>query len=334
MLNSKNKNSIAIQDAYRSNKRLELILIPTEKCNLRCSYCYEDFKLGQMPESIVQGIEKLILQKSPELETLRIQWFGGEPLLSMDIIRRVSRAALASKNHFNVDYSGSITTNGTLLSLSRATELFELGVTKAQISLDGDEDRHDTTRISLSGRDDFKSLWSNLCSISKSQTPIQLLLRLHVTSDNLASLKSLLYKLHQDINPNIYSIFFQKVGKWGGPNDSSLNYFLDQKEFFKVCDDLYKTCEELKLNYINNTKQKSIHVCYAAKPNSFAIRANGVISKCTVALSDPKNSIGKINSSGKIEFDYNKKAWWDAPLTIFDHKMLACPYSRSSSILE
>ena len=28
----------------------ELILLPTEKCNFRCTYCYEDFELGKMSE--------------------------------------------------------------------------------------------------------------------------------------------------------------------------------------------------------------------------------------------------------------------------------------------
>jgi uncharacterized protein len=31
-----------------SNEYQELILFPTEQCNLRCAYCYEDFKENSM----------------------------------------------------------------------------------------------------------------------------------------------------------------------------------------------------------------------------------------------------------------------------------------------
>jgi len=31
-------------------KSLELILYPTEQCNFRCTYCYEDFLIGRMDE--------------------------------------------------------------------------------------------------------------------------------------------------------------------------------------------------------------------------------------------------------------------------------------------
>lgn len=29
------------------NRNLRLIIMPTEQCNFRCRYCYEDFKLGK-----------------------------------------------------------------------------------------------------------------------------------------------------------------------------------------------------------------------------------------------------------------------------------------------
>lgn len=43
-----------------SNQSQELILFPTEQCNFRCTYCYEDFKLGRMSNGTVNGIKALI----------------------------------------------------------------------------------------------------------------------------------------------------------------------------------------------------------------------------------------------------------------------------------
>ena len=33
---------------------LHLILLPTEACNFRCTYCYEDFRLGRMEPVVEQ----------------------------------------------------------------------------------------------------------------------------------------------------------------------------------------------------------------------------------------------------------------------------------------
>ena len=41
-------------------KKLDLIIMPTEQCNFRCTYCYEDFKIGKMPRWVVNGIKALI----------------------------------------------------------------------------------------------------------------------------------------------------------------------------------------------------------------------------------------------------------------------------------
>jgi len=40
-------NASAVR-ATLNPKSLELTLYPTEKCNFRCVYCYEDFALGRM----------------------------------------------------------------------------------------------------------------------------------------------------------------------------------------------------------------------------------------------------------------------------------------------
>jgi uncharacterized protein len=43
-----------------SNKVQELTLFPTEKCNFRCTYCYEDFLIGKMPKKVIEGVKNLI----------------------------------------------------------------------------------------------------------------------------------------------------------------------------------------------------------------------------------------------------------------------------------
>ncbi len=39
---------------FLTNHHLGLILMPTEQCNFRCTYCYEDFAIGKMSKSTIQ----------------------------------------------------------------------------------------------------------------------------------------------------------------------------------------------------------------------------------------------------------------------------------------
>ena len=71
---------------------LHLILLPTEQCNFRCKYCYETFKKGKMSETVQQSIIKYVRKNIHKYTGLYVSWFGGEPLIAMDVIERLSLA--------------------------------------------------------------------------------------------------------------------------------------------------------------------------------------------------------------------------------------------------
>ena len=49
-----------------------------------------------MPRPVVTGIKSLIDRRSEDLDDLEISWFGGEPLLALDVITEISRMQLMS----------------------------------------------------------------------------------------------------------------------------------------------------------------------------------------------------------------------------------------------
>src|SRR6266851_4736219 len=86
-----------VRDSFDPGQ-LSLILLPTERCNFRCTYCYEKFKQGGMRNEVVQGVKSLLSRRIPTLHTLNISWFGGEPLLSLPIIEDLSHHIVDSIN--------------------------------------------------------------------------------------------------------------------------------------------------------------------------------------------------------------------------------------------
>src|SRR5262245_23043526 len=75
------------------NRHLKLTILPTEQCNFRCTYCYEDFELGMMPRWAVDGLKRLMTVRAPELRVLDLRWFGGEPLMAFPIVAELCEHA-------------------------------------------------------------------------------------------------------------------------------------------------------------------------------------------------------------------------------------------------
>jgi uncharacterized protein len=301
---------------------LHLILLPTEKCNFRCIYCYEDFSVGKMAPATVRGIKRLLERRIPDLRHLSIDWFGGEPLLASDIIEDVCQHVCnLAKGHADLRFDAGITTNGHLLSRDMVSKLHSVGVRNYQISLDGPRELHDQTRKQVNGHGSFDRIWNNLGAIQKSSLDVNVLLRIHLTPRNLPAMDKFLADLQDTLlhDPR-FSIFLKPIERLGGPNNETIDTIPH--------DDTPAVLHLLRKGLNARGPSPEIdrpHVCYASKPNSFVVRANGIIAKCTVALEDPRNHIGRITPDGVMSLDNAKVRPWLRGLQTLDLHTLGCP---------
>jgi uncharacterized protein len=305
---------------------LELIILPTEECNLRCTYCYEDFQVGRMADNIVLAIKRLISERTTDLRSFHLSWFGGEPLLAKDIIFDISEHAKAECAKHDVAFlQGEVTTNGYALGLPMLQALVELNQSSFQISLDGYREVHDTTRKMISGRGTFEKIWNNLLAMHHSDLDFFATLRLHLTPLNLESIEALIEQIKMSLLPDErFSVVFKAVGNWGGPNKGNFR-ILDKNN---VDDIIAKFKTQLYGNALSTVNSPDVEphvICYAAKPNSLLIRANGRIGKCTVALTDPRNSIGHINDDGTLTLDNDILKPWFRGYKDRNFDTLECP---------
>jgi len=72
-----------------------------------------------MPRSVVSGIKSLIDRRGEELDELEISWFGGEPLLALDVITEISKHALDVAKTEGFPFRSGMTTNGYFLDQDR-----------------------------------------------------------------------------------------------------------------------------------------------------------------------------------------------------------------------
>ncbi|UDW08397.1 radical SAM protein [Bacillus cereus] len=312
-----------------SDKVQELIIFPTEQCNFRCTYCYEDFQLKKMSPSIVQAIKNFLDNRAPKLNFLTLSWFGGEPLVAKDIVLDISKYANYLSNKYeHLSYFSVMTTNGYLLTPSTFEALVKEGVTRYQISLDGPKSIHNLTRIKANGEGTFEKIWDNLLYIrSSDHKNIQITLRIHLTQDNLAYMSDFMLELRkQFVQDPRFKIFLKPIARLGGPNDSILN-LINKNEKESIIDQLKSLLYQNSPESSDINDFKSDPVCYASKPNSIAIRSDGSLAKCTVALQDEQNNIGNIELDGILNINQNRLAPWLRGVFTLDSEALACPLS-------
>lgn len=307
-----------------SHAILDLHILPTEKCNFRCIYCYEDFQIGKMNKKTIQSIKNLIRRRMPELKQLRISWFGGEPLAASDVVLDISNYAKQLAEENACLYNFGMTTNGYLLDLKRFNLIREAGISSFQISLDGPENIHDKTRLRADGSGTFHKIWTNLLAMANSPHEFEVVLRIHVTPENYESIYELLDKIKSHFkNDSRFSVFLKAIANLGGANGGSFD-ILKGKTKEEILKQLNAFLGKELIRH-ELVKQGIPYICYASSQNSWVIRADGTLAKCTVAFNDERNKVGVLKEDGSLVLDHDKIQLWLRGLKSLDSTTMGCP---------
>jgi uncharacterized protein len=277
-----------------------------------------------MPEDVRTGVKALIAGRCPDLSELRICWFGGEPLMARDVVVELSRFAKQTAEACNIPFHGSMVTNGYELNIDTLHEMVDCGVQEYQITLDGPREIHDRLRVNPIGGKSFDRIFANLLSAKRSDLDFNIKLRVHFSPDNYQSLRLFLPSLKETFKAGgdeRFQIYLHPVCNWGGPSSGKLNIYQDG-DAEEVFDELSELLGE------PDPYSEQPYVCYAAKANSFVIRSDGRVGKCTVALYDERNTVGKLSRDGSVDIDSDRLSPWLEGIKTLDHDYLACPYSN------
>jgi uncharacterized protein len=306
------------------NRSLRLILLPTEACNFRCVYCYEDFALGRMRPRVVQGVKRLLSARAPDLDYLTLSWFGGEPLLARDVMEEIlQHAAGLVADHPKLTLTSDVTTNGYLLNLPLFERLLDLGVSHYQVSFDGPRAWHDRKRLRADGAGTFDQVWGNLQGIASGRRQFSMIVRVHVDQENHAALPEFLGNYERGFGADgRFRLYVRPLSRFGGPNDAALPVF-DESEGKRIAEGLSRAARERGLQEMDLEAMGS--VCYAAAGNSFVVRADGRLNKCTLALNHPANQVGRIEEDGSLTIDSPAALRWMRGLQSREPQELECP---------
>lgn len=161
-------------DDLLERKASMLTLQVTQACNLRCSYCvYSDINndLQRTHSSKHMTLETakkavdFLWKHSLDSQSVNIGFYGGEPLLEINLIKNVIE--YAEELFMGKQLSFSMTTNATLLNEEIVKYFYKKNVILT-ISLDGPEEIHDKyRRFAADGKGSFKVVFDNIDRLRK-----------------------------------------------------------------------------------------------------------------------------------------------------------------------
>lgn len=298
LVNSSEVEARLVEAKTLLDKKLLLTIMPTEGCNFRCPYCYESHNPVVMTEKLQNQICDYIAKQAPNFQEVHISWFGGEPTLRADIVLKISRFVQELQSKSSFQYRGGMTTNGYLLDENTFRQFYQVGIRDFQITLDGW--KHDEKRPHVSGQGTLQRILNNLLSISKlpaSEFQYHVTLRYNILNeDRDFSWHDYIYSLFGKDKRFVVSV--AAVTDWGGDGVKSLGL---AKQELKDIHNAYLD----KIGMPRNKTGESLfsNICYASCKYGFIFRADGRIEKCTIALDNPHNLVGRVDADRGVVID-------------------------------
>lgn len=311
-VDEKKRAQFVHQSMHRTDM-MHLVLMPTEACNFRCTYCYETFERGKMDQKIINGLKTFVREKAGNLSDLHFSWFGGEPLIALGVIKELSKSFLAIAEENHIHYSCDLVTNGYLLTKDVFQQLLSWNINQFMITIDGIGDVHDSRRHLTGGGETFDKIMDNLMAIKEVPGSFDITIRTNFDETNLQEASELTrYLKDRFADDRRFGILFRPVGQWGGKNDDDIpvcSRTMANKKIWELTEEALTEGFNMS-SMITDSLMPTASVCYAAKPHSLVVGSNGQLYKCTLSLDEEFNQVGKIAEDGQVELDYDKIAEW------------------------
>ncbi|UCD93443.1 MAG: radical SAM protein [Candidatus Zixiibacteriota bacterium] len=277
---------------------LGFVLAPTMACNMACSYCYEGNKKGRMSDETMESIVDFVRRRGGHLRDLSVGWYGGEPLLAMDIIERLSERLIRLGQEQSFKYEASIITNGFLLTGETVDRLLDFGVDSIQLTLDGPARVHNGKRPLKNGRPSYERILENMAYASGK---MKIGVRVNVDrSFNGEIITEMLRELDAAGLKNYLGIYFG----WLEPSTTVCANIaescLSATDFSKVEIEYFRLLLEEGFR-IGKLPTPVLNFCVAQSSGGFVMDHEGNLYRCFNHVGDHDRSMGNIRD----QLNYN-----------------------------
>ena len=289
-------------ERLKSNPRkLSCIVSITFACNFDCTYCCQADVLNGRMMNAANGARTAEWLAARALEIgapeIQLDFVGGEPLLHPDRIEQI----LADIRRLapEVKLSFRLITNGYYLSRELVERWVPLGLTGAQVTLDGDESTHSQTRVSKKkGEDSFARIFANVVDVSPL---IAITINGNYQTDTVHGFVPLLDKLREaGFKSGSRVSFSPALTALGAPSDAASGSCLwsgsSPELMIALGDEIWK-------HGFNAGDPVSVGPCSFHQKHAFAIDPEGNIYKCPGFLGKTGWAIGHVETGLTARYD-------------------------------
>ena len=139
-----------------------LCLHVAHTCNLNCAYCFASQgkyhgERAVMSYEVGKRALDFLIENSGTRRNLEVDFFGGEPLMNFDVVKRLVAYARSIEREKGKNFRFTLTTNGMLVD-DDVIDFANRECANVVLSLDGRKEIHDACRVDYAGNGSWERI--------------------------------------------------------------------------------------------------------------------------------------------------------------------------------
>ncbi len=296
-----------------------LLLLVSHVCNLSCSYCYAHEGTYNTDDGLMDFITArkavdFLVKKSGEARDLNISFFGGEPFLNFELIKKTVN--YISEEYKNTDkvFHYSITTNGTILSTEQISFLKSNNFL-ITVTIDGPCTIHDQCRKFKNGQGSFNIVKKNLLLLKNNRCNV--VPQTVISPENAGIAFNILkYILELEFNHISFGECLDSscnLTRRSWSKEENERYFKELEKFAKMVIESVQNSDGhtvfsnqlMRLMLGIDQHDKNVFNCSSSSNSFLAVTPTGDIYPCHMLIGYNDFMLGNVNEHTFKEFSVN-----------------------------
>ena len=309
------------RSAFASSDAINITIYPTQECNARCFYCFENGeKREPMSKETAKDVVKYITSNVTVDDEVVFRWFGGEPLVGSDIIDYITDEI---NKHFDgkLRFSSIVTTNGFNIDddlIIRAKEKWH--AKKFHLTIDGYREEHNKRKNYYDKTvNAYEKLLLDMQKLI--DAGIFVVCRFNLDKKNINQIDDILNDLIPFKDSDLFYIHTTTLRR---PTYAPLEDYILAQDYDWAYDLIWR--KMFSYGFYDGIK----HIlplrlrgnCLACVMNEVLINSEGKLFKCLQHTTEDSHKVGDCKSG--VVFNKNYLEWLD--VSIKREQCKKCPY--------